>query len=214
MLENNQKELILLKTLGMEYPTPNSTYKRRYGIYKCFCGKEFKNIISSVKNNYIKSCGCLHTVHNLTQHRLYSIWNSMMQRCYNLKEKSHKDYGARGILVCQKWHNVENFINDMNSTFKESLTLDRIDVNGNYELSNCRWVTKTIQSRNTQKLRKDNSSGYRGVSWHKRDLVWNAKISVDKKRIHLGYFNTALDGALAYDKYVIDNNLEHTRNFS
>lgn len=210
----NQNKIILLKVLGMENPTQNSTYKRRYGLFKCFCGKEFKSVISSIKNKYIKSCGCLHTTHNLTNHRLYSIWNSMMQRCYNLKEKSYKDYGKRGIVVCNDWHNVENFINDMYPSFVESLTLDRENPNGNYEKSNCRWADKTVQARNTQRLRKDNSSGYRGVSWHKRDLVWNVRISVDNKRIHLGYFNTALDGALAYDNYITVNNLEHTKNFT
>ena len=210
----NQNKIILLKVLGMENPTQNSTYKRRYGLFKCFCGKEFKSVISSIKNKYIKSCGCLHTTHNLTNHRLYSIWNSMMQRCYNLKEKSYKDYGKRGIVVCNDWHNVENFINDMYPSFIEGLTLDRENPNGNYEKSNCRWANKTVQARNTQRLRKDNSSGYRGVSWHKRDLVWNVRISVDNKRIHLGYFNTALDGALAYDNYITVNNLEHTKNFT
>ena len=214
MLENNQKEIILLKDLGMEYPTKSSTYKRRYGLYKCFCGNEFKSVISSVKNNYIKSCGCLHTTHNLTNHRLYSIWNGMIQRCYNLKEKSYKDYGSRGIIVCNEWLDINNFINDMYPTFEEGLTLDRQNPNGNYEKSNCRWANRNTQARNTQKLRKDNSSGYRGVSWHKRDLVWNVRISVDNKRISLGYFNTALDGALAYDNYIIKHNLEHTKNFS
>ena len=84
--------------------------------------------------------------------------------------------------------------------------------NGNYEKENCRWANKSTQQRNTRKLISTNKSGYRGVTWHKAKKKWNAQIKVNYKRIHLGSFLTALDGAKAYDKYVIDNNLEHTIN--
>lgn len=151
--------------------------------------------------------------HGLSRHTLYSVWHNMKQRCNNKNNKDYVYYGNRGIKVCDRWMDVTNFINDMSPTFKDGLTLDRINVNGNYQRENCRWVSMIIQTRNTN-LRNTNTSSYRGVTWHKAKKKWNAKITVNYKRIHLGYFAEKIEAAKAYDKYIIDNNLEHTRNFS
>lgn len=223
-MNENQKP-ILLQDLGMLFPKENSNKKKRYGIYKCYCGNEFKAPSYSINIGKTKSCGCLqrqtitnrnilNATHNLTRHRLYKTWNNMIRRCSNSKNKDYKHYGERGITVCNEWLDINNFINDMYPTYKEGLTLDRENHLGNYEKSNCRWTTKNIQSQNTKKIRINNTSGYRGVHWHKRLNKWNAKISVNKKDIHLGYFDTALESAQIYDKYIIDNSLEHTKNFS
>lgn len=75
----------------------------------------------------------------------------------------------------------------------------------------CRWTTKTIQARNTKILGVNNTSGYKGVNFHK--TKWRARITVDYKEIHLGTFDTALEAALVYDSYISQNNLEHTLNF-
>lgn len=207
---------ILLEDLGMKFPTENSNKKRRYGLFKCFCGNEFEAQIAHVKNGNTKSCGCLinqdKITHGLKGHRLYTTWNTMMYRCYNPKNKNYIEYGGRGITVCDRWHSIENFIQDMFPSYIEGLTLDRIDVDGNYEPNNCRWATKSVQARNTRLLREDNKSGFRGVCWHKATGKWVATIVVDSKKIHLGYFNTAIEGAIAYNNYVIKNNLEHTLN--
>lgn len=146
------------------------------------------------------------------KHRLYVIWNNMMQRCYNKNSSSYHNYGKRGIKVCQEWHNIENFIKDMDTSYAKGLSIDRIDTNKHYSIENCRWTTKEIQQRNTRCIYAHNTSGYRGVCWHKILNKWNVKISVNNKRIHIGYFDTALDGAKAYNDYVIKNNLEHTLN--
>lgn len=212
-MENNQKELVLLEDLGINYSSYLKKYKRHFGLFKCFCGNEFKSQISNVQNRNTKSCGCLRNIHNLRSHRLYHTWRNMIDRCYNPKNKRYVDWGGRGIRVCNEWIGTpKNFIDDMYPTFVEGLTLDRINVNGNYELSNCRWVSNEIQTRNTRLLTKANTSGYRGISWHTKSKRWISRIMVDRKSIHLGYFNDALDGAKAYDKYVIDNSLEHTLN--
>ena len=151
--------------------------------------------------------------HGLTTHRLYQTWTGMMARCYNINTNNYINYGGSGIRVCERWHNVANFIEDMFPSFIEGFTLDRINVEGNYEMENCRWTDKSTQTQNTRKIRSTNTSGYRGVSWDKKYNKWKVEISVNNKKKHLGYFTNPADGARAYDQYVIDNNLSHTKNF-
>lgn len=154
------------------------------------------------------------TKHGYRKHRLYGIWRQMLQRCNNPLHSAYTNYGARGIKVCYEWHNIANFINDMNDTFIDGLTLDRIDNNKGYYKDNCRWADRVHQNRNVQIIRKNNKTGYKGVCWHITNKTFIAGITINSKRKHIGSFNTALEGALAYDKYIVDNNLEHTRNFS
>ena len=201
----------------MLYATENSKKKARFGLYKCYCENEFKVRTADIKNGHIKSCGCSrkgkNQTHGLRSHRLYIVWHHMLDRCNNIESDNYKYYGERGIEICESWFDIRNFIDDMFPTFIEGLTLDRINVNGNYEPSNCRWVNQTVQSRNTRRLRSTNTSGYRGVGFHKKDNRFRSRITVDLKNIHIGNFKTALEAAKAYDKYIIDNNLEHTKNF-
>lgn len=226
MKNNQNKELVLLKDLGMQYATSKSKHKRRFGLYKCFCGNEFNTTTVSVKNGNTKSCGCVGkekirlqlvermTTHGLRKHRLYDVWCGMMRRCYKHHYKRYKDYGGRGIIVHQEWHDIKTFIEDMYPSFQEGLSLDRENNNLGYSKENCRWANQNIQSRNTRILMKTNTSGYRGVSWHKKIKKFGAQITINNKIKHLGYFETAVDAAKVYDKYILDNILEHTRNFS
>ena len=205
---------ILLEDLGMRFPKENSKRKYRYGLYQCqYCGKEFEAQIQSIKNGHTKSCGCQSTKytnpHGLAQHKLYNTWNMMKSRCYTPKNKAYKHYGGRGIKVCDRWLDINNFIEDMYPTWKEGLSLDRIDVDGNYEPDNCRWTTNEVQNRNTRDICKNNTSGYRGVSWQKKDKIWIASIRVNSKYIYLGSYKTALEAAKSYERYVRINNLEH-----
>lgn len=150
--------------------------------------------------------------HSLTNHRIYQTWNDMRRRVLNPKHKYYKDYGDRNITICARWIDVKNFIEDMYPTYEEGLSLDRINNDGNYEPSNCRWTTNKIQQRNTRVLQSNNTSGYRGVYFHKKNDKFATQIVVNGKRIYLGYFKTAKEAGYAYDKYVIDNNLEHNTN--
>jgi len=218
LLEYNKPELI--RDLGMRFPTENSKRKYRYGLYKCpFCNNEFEALTAHIKSEKQKSCGCLnrdnsHSIkHGLTKHRLYSIWKGMMARCYNMNTNNYINYGSNGIRVSERWHNVANFIEDMFPSFIEGFTLDRKDVTGNYEIENCRWVDRSTQAQNTRKIRNTNKSGYRGVFWHKGTGKWLVRITVNYKKKHLGYFTSPEEGARAYDQYIIDNNLAHTKNF-
>ena len=212
MLENQKP--ILLEQLGMMFTSVTSTRKYRYGLYKCTCGAEFKCRVDNIKSSSTKSCGCLapKVMHGKSSHLLYNIWANMHHRCNNKNNEFYKDYGGRGIKVCDRWKDIDNFIEDMHSSFSKGLSLDRRNNDGNYEPSNCRWATKTEQQRNTRVLMGTNKSGYRGVSFNKKANRWVALIHVNSKKIYLGSFVNKIDAAISYDKYVLYNNLEHTVN--
>lgn len=206
----------LLQDLGMQKPTTKSKYLARFGIYKCICGNEFKTKIANANDGHTKSCGCLKKKHNLCGQSIYNVYMTMKARCYNKKSPKYKGWGARGITICSQWLiDFTSFYNwALNNGYKQGLSIDRINNDGNYEPSNCRWTTQTIQSRNTRKIISTNTSGYRGVSWHKQKKKFQASICVNSKSIYLGRYKCRMAASYAYDNYVIENNLEHTRNFS
>lgn len=215
---NNQNLVmpILVEDLGLQYATPTSKERKRYGIFQCRCGVHFKAISSNVKSGTTTSCGCYHKevirTHGLSNHRLYKFWQGIITRTTNPKADSFKNYGGRGIKVCERWKDVHNFIEDMEPTYMEGLSLDRKDSSKDYSPDNCRWTTRAVQSQNTRKLRSTNTSGFRGVRFKKSNNKWQAQISVNNKRHHLGYFDKAIDAAFRYDSYVLENGLEHTIN--
>ena len=152
--------------------------------------------------------------HNDSKTRLYNIWCSMIDRVENKKSTSYEDYGGRGITICEEWRNNYPSFKKwaLQNGYSNSLKIDRIDNDLGYFPNNCRWATQTIQSRNTRRLRSNNTSGYRGVCWHKKQQKFNSRITVNSIVINLGSYCTDIEAAKAYDKYVIDNNLEHTLN--
>jgi hypothetical protein len=126
----------------------------------CDCGNLKNVMISRLKNGLVKSCGCLQkeiirkinidtkTKYNVKNNPSYKIWCYMKTRCYNKNNKDYKHYGGRGIIICDRWKNsFENFLNDMGEK-PEGYSIDRINVDGNYEPSNCRWATQKEQVNN------------------------------------------------------------------
>lgn len=86
--------------------------------------------------------------HLMTKTKIYSTWRDMKRRCLNPNIRSFKNYGGRGIQVCEKWLKFEGFYEDMGFSWKEGLTLDRINVDGNYCKENCRWADRKQQAQN------------------------------------------------------------------
>ena len=127
--------------------------KRATIIVKCSCGTPPKKVeMNNLKAGKSTSCGCisknLHTTHGYNKHPLHYRWLSMMYRCSNPKFPGYDRYGGRGIKVCERWHDIRNFIEDMNSTFRKYLQLERIDNNGDYAPDNCEWATPSKQALN------------------------------------------------------------------
>ena len=202
----------LIKDLGTRYPTEKSTKKARYGLYECaYCGKEFEGSVDSVKRGQTKSCGCLRgDIHGLTSHKFYHAWNGMVQRCTNHKNKRYKNYGGRGITVCEEWLDIRNFVTWAEKTYPniEGYTLDRINNDKGYSPENCTWSDKTAQVLN-RRIMKNNKSGYVGIYWDKDKKKWDAKIRISKKLINLGSFKDKIEAVQARDNYIIENKLPH-----
>ena len=120
---------------------------------ECLCGR-FKVIsVKSLKSGDVRSCGCLSVERErvIKNRRLISIWKNMKSRCNYVNKKCYKYYGERGVHVCEEWLSYNNFSHwAIESGYQDDLTLDRKDGNGNYEPSNCRWVTRQEQSNNTK----------------------------------------------------------------
>jgi hypothetical protein len=139
---------------------------RSYWNCICDCGNEKMVESHALKIGHTKSCGCLPKEipnglkHGLSAHKIYAVWNSMRGRCNNPKNKAYKNYGARGISVCDRWLCFDLFIEDMLDTYRVGLTLERRDTNGDYEKTNCYWDGRKAQARNR---RNNKIVTYRGL---------------------------------------------------
>lgn len=205
----------LVLDLGMRYPTEKSSRKYRYGLFECqYCKKEFEAVFNNVKTGCTKSCGCQKNkqkiTHGLKSNRFYKTWCQMVYRCNNPKNKDYKNYGARGITVCEEWLDVTNFVAWAELTHPniEGVSLDRIDNDKGYSPENCRWADKTTQAYN-KRMQKSNTSGFVGVSYYDNIKKWRAKITVNKILKHIGLFLTIEEAVQARDNYIIENNLSH-----
>lgn len=131
----------------------------RFFLCRCDCGTEKDVRMVMLTNGHTKSCGCLkreHLIsmtssHGWSRTALYSVWTAMKQRCLNNQSRAFPGYGGRGILITDEWLNFENFRDwAIINGYKEGLTIERKDNNGNYEPHNCKWIPQSQQSSNTR----------------------------------------------------------------
>ena len=157
---------------------------------ECECGKITVVLRTNLKNKNTLSCGCFAeerhrekvVTHGLSNHRIYNVWRSMVNRCSNPKNIGFDNYGGRGITVCERWKKFENFIEDMGLP-EEGLDIDRINNGKGYFKENCRWVTRKQNARNTRKTVK--------VKWEGKEIAlislaekYNIKYKCLYKRVH------------------------------
>ncbi len=142
--------------------------------FACECGKMTTAAATIVKSGKTKSCGCwkieearirgyerpvkVPLKHGYAKNRIpeYNVWKTMRQRCNNPKNQDYELYGARGISICERWNDFENFLSDMGRRPSDEHSIDRKDNNGNYEPSNCHWTTDDAQANNRRMRRKKN----------------------------------------------------------
>lgn len=196
------------------YPIPNNNYRTRWHCI-CDCGNTKDVLQQNLCNGHVKSCGCYHRErdkeklsilnaslnresHDETKTRLYRIWIGIKSRCFNPAHSSYKNYGSRGITMCAEWK--DSFLSfktwSVSNGYNDSLSIDRIDVNGDYSPDNCRWVSNSIQQFNKRRTNR-NTSGYVGVSWNKKDKRWVAYITKNGITHSLGSFTNLEDAITA-----------------
>ena len=121
---------------------------------RCSCGTVKQSIIASLIYESTKSCGkCNAIKHGKSKTKIHNAWYNMMHRCYNASNKHYYNYGGRGIYVCERWHDFNNFYEDLGDV-PEGLTLDRINNNDGYNIENVRWATMKQQRQNQRKSKE------------------------------------------------------------
>lgn len=156
---------------------------------RCECGTELVVQANNLLSGHTRSCGCLRKWSpgydkNGKRIRLYSIWSAMKDRCYNPKNCRYIYYGGKGVSVCREWLEFINFHEwAMANGYNDDLTIDRIDPEGGYKPTNCRWIPMSQQFLNK------NLGPNRGVSWDKRKRRWRARVTLRGKEVFNKYFD-------------------------
>jgi hypothetical protein len=136
---------------------PLGSVRQQRALMQCDCGSEPKPVdVSSLRLRKTRSCGCLNhenrqknsLTHGMSGCPEYLVWQGMLRRCRNVRDKAYPNYGGRGIKVCARWHVFENFFSDMGPRPSSDVTIERTNNDGDYEPGNCIWATHHQQTRN------------------------------------------------------------------
>lgn len=190
---------------------PSKPYGMRTVWCVCECGTVTHPTLQSLRNGDTESCGCgkvanlvalaaAQTTHGHAGHPLYATWRDIWRRCADPSVKSYKDYGGRGIRVCEEWRDVAQFIAWVEANLgsrPEGREMDRVDTDGDYAPGNVRWATRAQNNVNRRKT-ANTSSRFVGVT-RKRNR-WQAQMKVNYRHITLGVFASEEDAARAYDR--------------
>lgn len=180
---------------------------RRIVLCRCDCGNTIETRLDYLRNGHRKSCGCLYRNQNgFGSTKICKVWRQMHDRCENVKNRAFQNYGGRGIKVCTEWSGKNGFENfrlwAISHGYKEGLTIDRIDVNGDYCPENCRWATVKQQNNNQRdnhKLTYDNQT-HTIAEWS--DITG---ISQSLILARINKLNYSVGEALGYVPHVIKN---------
>lgn len=150
----------------LEHIKRNDEYPNGGWLCRCDCGTQKVIPSNPLTSGRVKSCGCynktrlvgshVNQTHGMSRTRLYTTWRNMRVRCYDPKDKRYPLYGGRGIVVCDEWRSSFIAFHDwaMANGYREDLTIDRIDTDGNYEPNNCRFITRAENNKNRRNWRK------------------------------------------------------------
>lgn len=188
----------LIQDLGMVENSVGN--KVRKGIYQCpQCNSTHERTAANIrrqKSGVCISCSGSNNkkTHGLYNNKSYKTWANIKDRCYNKNANSYRNYGARGITVCNEWLDVKVFDKWFNKNYIDGYEIDRIDNNGNYSPENCRFISSSDNCKNTRR-NSEKQSKYRYVTYRKANDKWVGTIPISKKRkidkqIYLGSFNT------------------------
>jgi len=209
---------VLKEVKRHEYPSGDL---RRQFLCRCDCGVEKVVKINQLMGGQSKSCGCYNrdqiikrsTKHGHSGHPLQDVYGRMVQCCTNPKNENYKNYGGRGITLCDEWKDNFKAFYDwaIRNGWEKGLIIDRINNDDGYHPLNCRFVDYGLSARNRRLLPSNNKSGYRGV--HHCYKKWRAAITLNNKKRNLGMFNTPEEAAHAYDAKAKELNAGHPLNF-
>jgi hypothetical protein len=182
-------KLVVLKRNGTD------NLKKVVWLCQCDCGNELNVVAGALVTKNTSSCGCVipNFKHGGWNKPSYNTWRAMMRRCYNIKDKDYKRYGALGVIVCSEWHEYTKFAADMGEPSGDE-TLDRINPYGNYEINNCRWAGVKTQNRNVR-VRASSRTKYVGVLMTGKKFM--AKITIGKKAFYSKVMNSVEEAAAA-----------------
>ena len=181
-------------------------YNKPLWLCECECGNRKEVNGASLRRGDSRSCGCIlkemFTKHGMYKTRLNKTYRGLKQRCYNPNNTRYSYYGGRGIKMCDEWLGKNGPINFMDwalaNGYTDDLSIDRIDNEGNYEPSNCKWSTQETQCRN-RRVRITNKTGVSGVTQRtdSKKICWRVTIRANKKNLNIGTFSNLSEAIMA-----------------